>query len=119
MLQRPDAPIVIAGEITLSAETRSAFLEASRDLQAGTRADEPGCLAYVFSAHSGNDDVVCVYELWENAASLDAHFQHPNYLGMRNLFGQFGRMSAVVTKYRVDAESPVYGADRIATASFW
>jgi quinol monooxygenase YgiN len=110
--------IIIAGTISIPPEKRQACLDASMPLQAATRADEPGCLAYVFSADPCEPGVISVYELWEDAPTLAAHFKHSNYTDMRGVFAQHGITGAVTNKYRTDAVAPVYNADRIATADF-
>ena len=110
--------IVVAGDIFIPADKRAACIEASTDLQQATRDEEPGCLAYVFSADPCRDDVIVVYELWEDAETLEAHFLHPNYTNMRAKLGQMGITGADVKKYRTDAAGPVYNTNGIATAQF-
>lgn len=110
--------IVVAGEIFIPAERRASCLAATAALQQATRDDEPGCEAYVFAADPCRDDVIVVHERWADAESLAAHFLHPNYTGMRALFGEHGITGAQVNKYRIDASAPVYGSDGVATASF-
>lgn len=110
--------IIIAGTISIPAERRAACLEASAPLQLATRRDEPGCLAYVFSADPIDSGTIRVYELWQDATTLEAHFLHPNYTDMRALLGTFGITGADVQKYRIDAVAPVYNARFVATASF-
>ncbi len=110
--------IIISGTISIDPASRDAFLVASAPLQKATRDDEPGCLAYVFSADPVEPEQIVVYELWSDAASLEAHFLHPNYTNTRAMLGQHGSRGAVVRKYRTDADAPVYNAERIATASF-
>ena len=110
--------IIISGTISIDPASRDAFLAASAPLQKATRDEEPGCLAYVFSADPVEPEQMAVYELWSDAASLEAHFLHPNFTNTRALFGQYGSRDAVVRKYRTDADAPVHNAQRIATASF-
>lgn len=97
---------------------RAALVEASAPIQKATRDDEPGCLVYCFAADPVEPDLIQVYELWEDEATLAAHFDHPNYHGMRDLLGKFGLKSAVSRKLRIDKTAPVYGPDFKATASF-
>jgi quinol monooxygenase YgiN len=76
---------VIIVTATLSFETeadRDAAVAATVAIQAATRNDEPGCLAYCFGPDPVEPTHVQVYELWADAASLDAHFAHPNYADM-------------------------------------
>ena len=110
--------IIISGVISIPADRRAACLDESRPLQQATRDDEPGCLAYVFSADPCDDTAIVVYELWQDPPSLAAHFLHRNYTDMRALFGRHGITGAVTRKYRIDADAPVYNADRIATVDF-
>jgi quinol monooxygenase YgiN len=63
-------------------------------------------------------DLIQVYELWEDEASLAAHFDHPNYTAMREMLNGSGLASAVSRKLRIDATAPVYGPDRRAIAGF-
>ena len=110
--------IIVAGTITIPPAARAAALGASAALQAATRNDEPGCLLYVFAADPVEPDRISVHELWSSAEELEAHFLHANYRDMRVLLGSHGITGAVVSKYRTDAEAPVYNSSGIANASF-
>ena len=111
------AQIVIAGEIYLDPARRGDCLQAGLGFQAATRRDEPGCLAYVFSADPIETGTINVYERWADAASLEAHFQHQNYFKMRDNFGAHGITGTKISKFRLDAEDTVY-VDGKATALF-
>jgi quinol monooxygenase YgiN len=97
---------------------RDAAVQASIPFQKATRDDEPGCIVYCFAADPVEADLIQVYELWEDAETLAAHFDHPNYHNMRDMLGKFGLKSAVSRKHRIDASAPVYGPDFKATSSF-
>lgn len=111
--------IIIAGTIDLDASKREACLEASKPLQQATRDHEPGCRAYCFAADPCVEGRIQVYELWDDEASLAAHFTHPNYLNMRTMFGQFGLLGADNKKYRCDLSEPVYDETRTPRADFF
>jgi quinol monooxygenase YgiN len=112
--------IVIAGHLDLADPSqRDELVAASAPLQLATRDDEPGCLAYVFTADPCVEGRVHIYEAWTDGPSLDAHFQHANYFGMRELLGRYERAGGSVLKHRVDASDPVYGPDRLASSRFW
>lgn len=98
--------------------TRDALVVKSAPIQQATRDDEPGCLVYCFAADPCQADRIQVYELWESAEALQAHFLHQNYRDMRAMLGTGGMVSAVSRKHRIDASAPVYGADHVATTSF-
>jgi quinol monooxygenase YgiN len=111
--------IAVEAAIVLQDPSRRAeVLEASAPIQKATRDDEPGCLVYCFAADPVQPELIQVYELWEDEASLQAHFAHPNYVAMRNMLGAAGLVSAVSRKHRIEKSAPVYGPDMVATASF-
>jgi quinol monooxygenase YgiN len=97
---------------------RDALVVRSVPIQKATRDDEPGCLVYCFAADPVEADLIQVYELWADQASLAAHFHHPNYSAMREMLNGAGLASAVSRKFRIDAAAPVYGPDRVPTAGF-
>ena len=97
---------------------RDAAVAESVRYQQATRDDEPGCLVYCFAADPCVADHIQVYELWENAETLAAHFDHPNYHNMRELLGKFGLKSAVSRKHLITKSAPVYGSDFKASSSF-
>ena len=114
--------IIIAGIAEFADQSdRDAAVAAGAPLVKATREEEPGCLAYVFTADSVDPRRIAIYELWEDAATLDAHFQHENYWNMREVFGPYRDrgFKTDVMKYRIDASDRVYGEDRIATSRFW
>ena len=112
--------IIIAGTIDFEDEEhRDIALDKSRSLQQATRDDEPGCLAYCFAADPCVSNRIHVYELWTTAENLDDHFDHENYHNMRKALGQSGMVKSDTRKFRIDADDPVYGEDRIASSKFW
>ena len=112
--------IIIAGTIDFEDEEhRNTALEQSRPLQQATRDDESGCLAYCFAADPCVSTRIQVYELWTTGQSLDDHFDHDNYHNMRKTLGGNGMVGSDTRKFRIDADDPVYGEDRIASSKFW
>lgn len=112
--------IIIAGTIDLADPgKRDEAMRIAAPLQQKTRDEEPGCLAYVFSADPCVAGRICVYELWRDEASLAAHFHHPNYFNMRDALGQIGFKNADNNKYRVELKEPVYDETRTPRADFF
>ncbi len=112
--------IIIAGTIDFKdREHRDLAVEKSQPLQQATRDDEPGCQAYCFAPDPCVDNRVQVYELWDDQASLAAHFDHPNYHNMRIMLGENGLTGADNSKYRCDLSEPVYDDTRTARADFF
>lgn len=102
--------IIISGTIVfVDQANRDGAVAASLALQASTRADEPGCLAYVFAADPVEPTLVHVYEEWTDQAAVAAHFAHPNYTATRAILRSFERGGAsVVHKHLVSRTEPVY-----------
>jgi quinol monooxygenase YgiN len=112
--------IIIAGTIDLEDPAkRDETMEIARKLQQKTRDEEPGCLAYVFSADPCVQGRLVVHELWQDEASLAAHFKHPNYLNMRDALGRVGLKGADNKKYRIDLAEPVYDSTFTPRADFF
>lgn len=112
--------IIIAGTIDLAdPSSRDAAMVKTAPLQQATRDEEPGCIAYVFSADPCVDGRIVVYERWADEASLAAHFEHPNYFGMRNALHEIGLAGANNAKFRIDLSEPVYDSTRTPRADFF
>lgn len=112
--------IIIAGTIDFgTTEQRDQAVASGLPLQQATRDDERGCLAYCFAADPCVAQRVQVYELWEDEASLAAHFEHPNYLQMRERLMRGGVVATDVKKYRCDLSEPVYDSTFTPRADFF
>lgn len=112
--------IIIAGTIDFdSPQSRDRAIEIGRPLQQATRDDEPGCQAYCFAPDPCVDTRIQVYELWTDEASLAAHFEHENYLAMRDALGRSGIVGADTSKFRCDLSEPVYDDTRTPRADFF
>ena len=112
--------IIIAGTIDLADPGRmQEVLEKARPLQQATRDDEPGCRAYVFSEDPCVPGRVAVYELWDDEASLAAHFKHENYFNMGGMLNDVGIKGADNNKYRCDYKEPVYDDTQTPRADFF
>ena len=114
-----DETIVIAGWIDVDPASRDEVVERSVPLQRSTRDDEPGCSAYVFAADPAVAGRIHVYERWDDAAALDAHFQHPNYHAMRQVLSDYPRLGSQIAKMGVDRTAPVYSPEGVASATYW
>jgi quinol monooxygenase YgiN len=112
--------IIIAGTIDLADPTRrDEAIEKALPLQQSTRDTEPGCLAYVFTVDPCVEGRIVVYELWEDEASLAAHFRHANYFDMGAMLRGMGLAGADTNKFRVDLKEPVYDATMTPRADFF
>lgn len=112
--------IIIAGTIDLADPSRiEEAIAGAKPLQQATRDDEPGCRAYVFSPDPCVAGRIVVYELWDDEASLAAHFKHQNYFNMGAMLNEIGLAGADNNKFRCDLKEPVYDDTRTPRADFF
>ena len=78
------------------------------ELQLRTREEEPGCYDYCFAPDPAVPTRIQVYELWEDSASLAAHFQHPYYDEMASLLQDAGMVSSTNQAYLIERGESVY-----------
>ena len=102
--------IIIAAQLDFADQaSRDEAVRLSAPVQYATRVDEAGCHAYCFAADPSVPTRIQVYELWEDDASLAAHFKHANYDAMRKLLGSMGITGSWNQMYLVARNEPVYG----------
>ena len=111
--------VLIVGTIRVDAAHRDALLAGIRPLVRKTRLEEPGCLAYAFTADTVEDDLVQVVERWQDEASLGAHFAHPNFFATKNALHELGSGTSSMLKFRVDLSEPVRDGERRYRADFF
>lgn len=104
--------IIVTARLSFATQAdRDAAVAASAEVQRVTR-DEPGCLAYCFAPDPAEPTHMQVYELWTDAASLAAHFQHPNYADMVEVLrSNPGFRSSENRLWAAEDRGPVYGPD--------
>jgi quinol monooxygenase YgiN len=110
--------IIIAGTVDVDPEQRGEALVAGRPHMEATRA-QAGCLDYTWTADELTPGRIYVFERWESQADLQAHFEGPHYLAMRNTIASFGLVRADVLKYRPEISEPVYDSTGKARADFF
>src|ERR1700683_3368895 len=110
--------ILIVGTIEVEPQRRGALLEALRPYVAATRAEEPGCLDYAFTAPPVDDDRMGVLERWADEDSLAAHFIHPNMAATKRALHENGSGASHVAKYRVNQAESVRDAEGRYRADF-
>lgn len=70
--------IMVTATITAKPGQRGAIIEKSQDLIESTRL-EPGCISYHLYASTEDEDVLMMFEKWENKEVLDAHMQTEHF----------------------------------------
>jgi len=100
--------VVAALEFETQAD-RDHAVAITKDVQLATRVEEQGCRDYCFAPDPAVPTRIQVYELWEDDASLVAHFKHPNYDKMVELLGSANIKESINQAYLVERGEPVYG----------
>ena len=105
--------IIVTARLVFDTEQhRDSAAQASAENQAAVRNEEPGCLMYCFAPDPAVPTEIQVYELWEDPASLEAHFAHPNYAGMvKILQSSGGLLDSINRQWVADDRGTVYGDD--------
>ena len=110
--------IIIAGLIKVPADKREYLLTVSREHILASRA-EPGCEYYDWAADLAEPEVIRVFELWTDEASLAEHFTGNAYISTVQLIADIGVVEADISKYRVDLREPVYDQEGKPRADFF
>lgn len=103
--------IVVAALEFENREDRDRAVALVADVQMATREEESGCRDYCFAPDPAVPTRIQVYELWDDGASLAAHFEHPNYQKMVDLLGSANIKQSINQAYLVERGEPVYGPD--------
>ena len=76
-LEEQGAMMIVTGEVELKADKIEEMIEHAQTMALATRKEE-GCLAYRFSRSIESAATFYVYEEWESAEALQAHFDAPH-----------------------------------------
>jgi quinol monooxygenase YgiN len=98
--------LVIAGRIRLDPAKREAAMAAAREMMQDTRR-ESGCISYTFSADVEDAGVFHVFEEWESAEALGAHFKAPHMARFQAAAAGFGVKEMKLQRYEVASVGPV------------
>ncbi len=112
--------VIVAATLDFATEKdRDEAVRLTTPVQLGTRTEEAGCHAYCFAADPAVPTRIQVHELWEDAASLAAHFTHPYYLRMVEVLRSIGLVDTWNQVYEVSRHAPVYGPEGGANPEFF
>ena len=100
--------IVIAGRARLHAAELEEARRAGSVMAATSRA-ESGCMEYRFAFDVDDPLVVQVFEQWESAAALEAHFATPHFLAFSEVILRAVDGQADFTRYEVSSSGPLFG----------
>ena len=111
--------IVVAALGFANQQDRDRAVAITADVQLATRNEERGCRDYCFAADPSVPTRIQVYELWEDSASLAAHFKHENYQQMVDLLSTANVKESVNQAYLVERGEPVYGLNGERKTTFF
>ena len=112
--------IIVVAKVRFESQAdRDRAVEKSAPVQQATRDQEAGCHAYCFAADPCDGNIIQVYELWQDSDSLVAHFDHPNYLDMVDVFREGKFVESINRCYLTERDEPVYGPEGAKKTSFF
>lgn len=98
--------LVVAGTITFDPTHTEGAKAAAAKVMAATRA-EPGNVEYAFSIDMADPSIVRVFEVWDDQAALDAHFELPHVAEFTAAIAGFGVQGMDIVKYEVASSGPL------------
>lgn len=98
--------LIVAGTVRVPPAKVDAFRPHMSAMMAATRAED-GCIAYSYAEDVAEPGLIHVFEVWRDAAALDAHFQAPHMAEWRARWPSFGVSDRRLTAYEVAAQRPI------------
>ncbi len=100
--------LVISARVRIDPDHREVAIAAAKKVMAETH-KEPGCNEYVFTADFDDPGVFRIFEEWEDAEALAAHFEAPHMAEFQAAMGGFGVLEMDAHQYTVSAKGPIGG----------
>ena len=100
--------IVISGRARLH-ESRIDGAVRAGSTMATTSRDEPGCLEYRFAVDIDDPMVVQIFEQWESAEALEAHFATPHFAAFSEVLLAAVDGPVELTRFEVSSAGPLFG----------
>jgi len=92
--------IIVAGEVLIRPEKREEAISAALAMAQATEA-EPGCLSYRFYTDVADPNRILIFEQWETAEALAAHFQTSHMALFQKQIPQFVAEPPSIKRYEV------------------
>lgn len=102
----PAGMIVISGTARIRPEVKAEAKAAALDMAARSAA-EPGCVAYELSELLDDPFTFRLFEQWESAAALAAHFTTPHFIAFSRALPGFLAAPPRFTRYEVASAEPL------------
>lgn len=98
--------LIVAGTISIDPAHVELLRSAATTMMAATL-EEPGCIQYVFSVSVADPGNVQIFEVWESAQDLEAHFAMPHMDVFREALGQITITGRDIARYEVASHEPM------------
>ena len=98
--------IIVAGTVRIDSQHREEAIQLAMWMSAQTEA-EPGCLGYRFYASLEDEYTILIFERWENAEALQAHFQTPHMGEFNRQLGGLLAGRPEIVRYSVSDQEPM------------
>lgn len=96
--------IVIAGTVPINPDKKADALAVMRTMSDASQAED-GCISYRFFMNPWDESEVLIFEEWEDAAALAAHFEAPHMATFREQIPQFVTGEMSLKRYEVASVS--------------
>ncbi len=100
--------IVISGRARLHGSKVDEARRAGSTMAATSR-DEPGCIEYRFATDIDDPLVVHIFEQWESAEALEAHFATPHFASFSEVLLAAVDGPAELTRFEISSAGPLFG----------
>ena len=98
--------LIVAGTINVDPADIPALQAAATEMMAATH-QEPGCQEYVFSVSVAEPGNVQIFEVWDSAADLEAHFEMPHMTTFREAMANMTVTGRSLHRYEVSSREPM------------
>lgn len=98
--------LIVAGTISIDPADAEKLGPAAAAMMAATH-EEPGCQAYVFSISVADPSSVQVFEIWDSAEDLEAHFAMPHMATFQAALADITITGRDLNRYEVASSQPM------------
>ncbi|MEM7331011.1 MAG: putative quinol monooxygenase [Chloroflexota bacterium] len=98
--------LIVAGKIPIQPEKRAEAMAVTTIMAKATQAEE-GCIEYHFYSNVEDPNTFLVFEKWETADALKAHFETPHMAEFRSKMPNLAAGPSDVWQYEVSNSSKI------------
>ncbi len=98
--------LVVAGYVRIDKDHLPGAVLAARKMMEETR-KEPGCISYSFAMDLLDDSVIRIFEEWDDAQALQAHFQTKHMAEFRKTLAGLNLQEMSMRRYEVTGVGPL------------